>query len=87
MQNPGSYEVLDPADFGVERNIEIAHRLTGWNAVKVRAQQLKLNISDDGVKQATKYIKNLADTQEVTTEMLDTKLYELAKSENGKSSD
>eukprot|EP00456_Euglypha_rotunda_P035475 TRINITY_DN2731_c0_g2_i1.p1 TRINITY_DN2731_c0_g2~~TRINITY_DN2731_c0_g2_i1.p1 ORF type:complete len:428 (+),score=43.95 TRINITY_DN2731_c0_g2_i1:215-1498(+) len=85
MQNPGSYEVLDPADFGVERNIEIAHRLTGWNAVKVRAQQLNLSISDDSIKQATKYIKNLADSQEVSTDMLDTKLIELAKRETAKS--
>ena len=29
IQNPSSYEVLDPRDFGVERNIQIAHRLTG----------------------------------------------------------
>jgi len=65
MSDPGAYEVLDPADFGVERQIEvvgvlkrdrtddnrfssqIAHRLTGWNALRARAKDLKLNISDD----------------------------------------
>jgi len=78
MQNPEAYEVIDPADFGVERHIAIAHRLTGWNAVRQRADQLSLKLSDDKVKEATSYIKNLADTQEVTTKTLDDKLRELA---------
>jgi len=81
MQNPEAYEVLDPNDFGVERHIEIAHRLTGWNAVKQRAEQLNLRLSDKRVKEATSYIKNLADTEEVTTKMLDEKLRELARFE------
>ena len=29
-------QVIDPADFGVGRSIQIAHRLTGWNAVQER---------------------------------------------------
>lgn len=78
MQNPGSYEVLDPSDFGVERNISIAHRLTGWNAVKGRALHLGLELSDQRIKEATSYIKNLADMQTVETSDLDTKLKELA---------
>jgi len=86
MQNPGSYEVLDPNDFGVERNISIAHRLTGWNAVKSRAQQLGLQLSDQRVKEATNYIKNLADTQEVDTDILDSKLRELSYLEKSSSS-
>jgi len=78
MQNPGSYEVLDPSDFGVERNISIAHRLTGWNAVKGRVIHLGLELSDQRIKDATAYIKNLADTQNVETSDLDLKLKELA---------
>jgi len=81
MQNPGSYEVLDPSDFGVERNISIAHRLTGWNAVKGRALHLGLELSDRRIKEATSYIKNLADMQPVETSDLDTKLKELASFE------
>jgi homocitrate synthase len=79
MQNPEAYEVLDPTDFGVERHIEIAHRLTGWNAVKQRSDQLGLKLSETRIKEATSWIKNLADTQEVTTSMLDNKLRELAR--------
>lgn len=78
MQNPGSYEVLDPSDFGVERNISIAHRLTGWNAVKGRVIHLGLNLSDQKIKEATAYIKNLADSQAVETSDLDNKLKEFA---------
>jgi homocitrate synthase len=81
MQNPGSYEVLDPSDFGVERNISIAHRLTGWNAVKGRALHLGLHLSDQRIKEATAYIKNLADTQQVETSDLDAKLRDLANLE------
>jgi len=81
MQNPGSYEVLDPSDFGVERNISIAHRLTGWNAVKGRVLHLGLELSDQRIKEATAYIKNLADTVAVETSDLDAKLYELARIE------
>ena len=40
MSNPTAYEVIDPADFGVERRIQFAHRLTGWNAMAYRAKQL-----------------------------------------------
>jgi homocitrate synthase len=79
IQNPAAYEVLDPNDFGVERHIEIAHRLTGWNAVKQRAEQLGLKLSDSLIKEATTHIKNLADTVEVNTKMLDDKLRELER--------
>eukprot|EP00127_Corallochytrium_limacisporum_P006269 Clim_evm13s224 gene=Clim_evmTU13s224 len=71
MQNPGSYEVLDPDDFGVNRNIQVAHRLTGWNAVQKRAQALGLALEDKQVKAATLYIKNLADRQAVSSDDLD----------------
>ena len=40
LNNPETYEILDPHDFGMTRYISIAHRLTGWNAVRDRALQL-----------------------------------------------
>ena len=39
LNNPSTYEILDPADFGLTRYIHVAHRLTGWNAIKQRAEQ------------------------------------------------
>ena len=42
LNNPSTYEILDPQDFGMTRYVSIGHRLTGWNAVKNRVQQLGL---------------------------------------------
>ena len=70
MTNPSCYEVIDPNDFGVERKIQLAHRLTGWNAMQNRAKQLSLNISDDQIKAATTLIKNLADGRSITMDQV-----------------
>lgn len=78
MQNPGSYEIIDPDDFGVERKVQLAHRLTGWNAMAARAKQLGLNLSDDQIKAATTRIKNLADIRKVTVDQVDAILMRLA---------
>lgn len=78
MQNPTAYEVIDPADFGVERKIQLAHRLTGWNAMAHRAKQLGLDISDDQIKAATTKIKNLADQSSIKMDQVDAILMKLA---------
>ncbi len=61
LNNPSTYEILDPADFGLGRYIHVAHRLTGWNAIKDRAEQLQLELSDEAIKEITARIKALAD--------------------------
>uniref|UniRef100_A0A7S4DX45 homocitrate synthase n=1 Tax=Lotharella globosa TaxID=91324 RepID=A0A7S4DX45_9EUKA len=71
MQNPSAYEVIDPSDFGVERRIELAHRLTGWNAMKQRTQDLGLEIPDEKLKIATVMIKDLSDERTIGLEELD----------------
>jgi len=71
MSDPGAYEVLNPGDFGVERRIEFAHRLTGWNALSNRAKQLGVDLTDDQVKAATSLIKNAADENRITQDELD----------------
>jgi homocitrate synthase len=58
---PETYESIDPADFGLKRDVQIGHRLTGWNAVRSRAQELGLSLTDAQIKQATQRIKTLAD--------------------------
>ena len=40
-----------------------SHRLTGWNAVKSRVEQLGLKLNDDQIKDATAKIKELADVR------------------------
>ena len=78
MNDPGSYEVIKPEDFGVERHVELAHRLTGWNALNNRAQSLGLDVSEDQIKAATALIKNLADERALTMDSVDKVLIQLA---------
>jgi homocitrate synthase len=61
LANPASYEALDPREFGLARSLRIAHRLTGWNAIRARAQELGLSLTEAQVREATRYIKALAD--------------------------
>jgi homocitrate synthase len=78
MKDPSAYEVIDPADFGVERSIQLAHRLTGWNAIQARSRALGLELSDEELRAATQFIKNLADERPMTLDMIDTALIQLA---------
>ena len=71
LNNPSTYEILNPADFGLTRYIHVAHRLTGWNAIKQRAEQLQLDLSDDQVKTITAHIKALADQKNLSLDDVD----------------
>jgi homocitrate synthase len=71
LNAPETYEALNPHDFGLGRYIAIAHRLTGWNAVKARAEQLELELSDDQIKALTQHIKALADEKRLTLSDVD----------------
>ena len=71
LNAPQTYEALDPHDFGLTRYISIAHRLTGWNAVRARADQLGLALSDAHVKALTQHIKVLADERALTLDDVD----------------
>jgi homocitrate synthase len=68
---PETYESINPSDFGLQRRVHIAHRLTGWNAVRNRALELGLSLTDEQVKAATQRIKALADQRIVTPEEVD----------------
>jgi homocitrate synthase len=71
LNNPSTYEILDPADFGLARYIHVAHRLTGWNAIKDRAEQLQLELSDAAIKEITARIKALGDERELSLDDVD----------------
>lgn len=83
LNNPETYEILRPEDFGLTRYIHVAHRLTGWNAVKDRAEQLGLELSDDAVKFLTRRIKEKADNGSMTLDDVDELLYIAAEQEDG----
>jgi len=71
LNAPETYEALDPHDFGVTRYVSIAHRLTGWNAVKGRADQLGVALSTEQIKALTLHIKALADEKRLTLDDVD----------------
>jgi homocitrate synthase len=74
LNNPSTYEILKPEDFGLTRYIHIAHRLTGWNAIKDRADQLNLDLTDDEIKNITRQIKQLSDESMLTLDGVDSLL-------------
>jgi homocitrate synthase len=74
--NPNSYEILDPADFGLERTINIAHRLTGHNAVGRRAEELGLTFGKTELREITQRIKAMADSGPLSMDQLDSVLRE-----------
>jgi len=79
LNNPSTYEILKPEAFGINRYIHIAHRLTGWNAVRNRAEQLGLVLDDEQIKRLTGHIKALADEQALTLDDVDSLLFHWAK--------
>lgn len=54
--------------------VSLRHRLTGWNAVKSRVEQLQLEMTDEQIKDATAKIKELADVRTQSMEDVDTVL-------------
>ncbi len=78
LNQPETYEIIDPRDFGMTRYISIAHKLTGWNAVKDRAEQLGLPLTDDQIKDVTAHIKALADQKRIDLNDVDEMLYRWA---------
>ena len=78
LQNPTSYEAIDPADFGLVRSIDLAHRLVGWNAVRDRAASLGLALDENTLRAATQQIKAMADEDRITLEDVDAVLHGMA---------
>ncbi|KAI9012706.1 HMGL-like-domain-containing protein [Gaertneriomyces semiglobifer] len=83
LNNPSTYEILKPEDFGMTRYVSIGHRLTGWNAVKNRVQQLDLMLTDEDVKAVTAEIKQLADIRPLNIDEVDTLLRKFHEDKNG----
>ncbi|KAK4169032.1 homocitrate synthase [Cladorrhinum sp. PSN259] len=71
LNNPSTYEIIDPADFGMARYIHCTSRLTGWNAIKSRVEQLGLSMTDEQCKEVTQKIKAVADIRPISIEDTD----------------
>ncbi|GME75885.1 hypothetical protein B5S28_g3637 [[Candida] boidinii] len=83
LANPSTYEILNPEDFGLTRYIHFANRLTGWNAIKSRVEQLNLNLSDDQVKEVTNKIKKMGDVRPLNIEDVDSIIKEFHSEQVG----
>ncbi|KAI1181654.1 putative homocitrate synthase [Nemania serpens] len=68
LNSPSTYEILKPEDFAI---VHFTSRLTGWNAIKSRVDQLGLNLSDDQIKEVTAKIKQMADLKMMTLDETD----------------
>lgn len=79
LNNPSTYEILKPEDFGLTRYIHVGSRLTGWNSVKNRAEQLGLALTDRELKGITAEIKARSDSGTLTLDDVDTLLFERAQ--------
>ncbi|MBL8132701.1 MAG: homocitrate synthase [Anaerolineae bacterium] len=71
LADPATYEAINPADFGLTREISIGHRLTGWNAVRRRAEDLGLALDDAVVQRITRQIKERAHDQPLSLDEVD----------------
>lgn len=76
LNNPESYEIIDPADFGLEREIAVGHKLTGRHAVAHRASQLGLRFGEVELREVTAEIKRLADSGPLSKDELDRLLHD-----------
>jgi homocitrate synthase len=78
LADPNTYEILKPEDFGLTREISIGHRLTGWNAIRERAQKLGLQLDDTTLREVTQTVKRLADDRPLALDEVDDLLMEAA---------
>lgn len=59
----------------MKRYVHFASRLTGWNAIKSRAQQLDIEMTDAQYKECTTKIKALADIRPINVDDTDSILH------------
>ncbi|KAF4442696.1 Homocitrate synthase [Fusarium acutatum] len=71
LNDPSTYEILKPEDFGLSRYVHFTSRLTGWNAIKSRVDQLGLKMTDAQVKECTAKLKSMADLKVMTLDESD----------------
>ncbi|WP_084542982.1 homocitrate synthase [Deinococcus murrayi] len=80
LREPRSYEALDPAVFGRERQVLAGSRLTGRHAVAHRAARLGVPLSPEQVRRLTAEVKAAADAGALTDDELDARICAFARS-------
>ena len=71
LHNPAAYEVLDPADFGLPRYVDLGSRFTGRHAVGHRAATMGLHLNREELSQLTLALRERADYGALNQEEVD----------------
>src|SRR5712692_5826598 len=71
LQNPRSYEALDPTDFGLMRHIDVGSRFTGRHAVGHRAAMLGLCLNKNEIYHLTQALRAQAEQGSLNQEEVD----------------
>lgn len=78
LADPSTYEILRPEEFGLNREVAIGHRLTGWNAIRERALSLGVSLENATLQAITQDIKRRADVRPLTLPEVDALIWEAA---------
>ncbi len=76
-RDPSSYEVLRPEDFNLQRRFDIAHRLTGRNALAQRARELGYMLGPDALASLVLWVKATAENRPISLQEIDDKIRSL----------
>lgn len=79
LADPETYEIIKPEDFGLQRQVPIGHKLTGWNAVMRRSKELGLSLDRATLQSVTNEIKRQADHHPLTLDEVDEMLAKAAE--------
>ncbi len=71
LQNPRAYEILNPDDFGLTRQVDVGSRYTGRYAVGHRAATLGLQLSVEEIHRLTQSLKARAEGGSLNQEEVD----------------
>lgn len=71
LRNPRAYEVLNPLDFGLARNVDVGSRFTGRHAVGHRATTLGLCLSEREVASLTQALRERAEQGSLNQQEVD----------------
>ncbi|KAL4880644.1 hypothetical protein BJY04DRAFT_228275 [Aspergillus karnatakaensis] len=61
LNEPSTYEIVNPEDFGMGAYVHFTSRVAGWNAIRSRAEQMNIEMTDEQCKECTEKIKALAE--------------------------
>jgi homocitrate synthase len=76
VTNPGTYEIIPPEAFGLQRRLIIGSRLTGKHAIGYRAREIGITFGEGELREITRRIKELADRGELSEDQIDEVLRE-----------